>query len=75
MGSNPISPNDPYHNIGYATVQDNVGNTFEPTYLHQQAPLGIPQYPPSAMYRPLSTIDEQRYGRGISQNTILKIRA
>ena len=44
---------------------DSVGNTFEPGYLRQQAP--------SAMYRPLPTIDEQRYGSGLSQDAIQKI--
>jgi hypothetical protein len=48
-------------------------NTFEPTYLRQQAPLGLPQYSPSAMYRPLPTIDEQRYGSSLSQDAIQKI--
>jgi hypothetical protein len=71
MGRNLLSPNDTYHNI--ATVADSVGNTFEPTYLRQQAPLGISQYSLSAIYRPLPTIDEQRYGSGLSQDKIGKI--
>jgi hypothetical protein len=72
MDSNPISFNNPYHNIGSATVADSVGNTFEPRYL-SQTPLGLPQYSPSTMYRPLPTIDEQRYGSGLSQDAIQKI--
>jgi hypothetical protein len=67
IGSSPPwhTPNNPYHNIGSATVADTVGNTFEPTYLRQQA-LGISQYSP--------TIDEQRYGSGLPQDAIQKIQ-
>jgi hypothetical protein len=61
---------NPYNKIGSATVAD---SAFEPTYLRQQAPLGISQCPPSAIYRPLPTIDEQRYGSGLSQDAIQKI--
>jgi hypothetical protein len=64
--------NNPYHKIGSLTAADSVGNTFEPTHLRQQAPLGISQYPPSAMYRPLPIMDHQSYGTGLSQETKLK---
>ena|SRR5215831_3528264 len=74
LDSNPLSLNNSYHNIGSATVADSVGNTFEPTCIRQQAPLGISQYSSSAMYRPLPTIDEQRYGSGLSQDAIQKIQ-
>ena len=63
MGRNLLSPNNPYHNIGSATI-DSVGNTFEPTYL-RQTPLGISQYSP--------TIDEQRHESGLSQGTVGRI--
>jgi len=77
--SGQYMPNNPFwfkrnnHDFRSATVADTVGNTFEPTYLRQQAPLGISQYPHSAMYRSLPTIDEQRYGSGLSLDKIVKI--
>jgi hypothetical protein len=61
MGNNPI-PNNPYRNIGSGTVADSVGNTFEPTCLPQQAPLGTSQYSASPMYPPM-----YGYGGGLSQ--------
>ncbi|MGC2571399.1 MAG: hypothetical protein WA364_07800, partial [Candidatus Nitrosopolaris sp.] len=64
MGSNP------FHNIGSATIADSVGNTFEPTYLHQQAPVGTSQYSTSPIHLP--TMDEQRYGSSLSRETKLK---
>jgi len=33
--------NNPYGNIGPATIADSIGNTFEPTYLPQQEPQRI----------------------------------
>ena len=65
--SNSLSPNNPYHNIGSATVADSIGNTFEPTYLHQQTPVGTSQYSTSPIHRPLPTIDV------LSQDKIVKI--
>jgi hypothetical protein len=65
---------NPYNKIGPATIADSVGNTFEPTCLRQQAPLGISQYSPSAIYRPLPAIDKQTYGSGLSQDAIQKIQ-
>jgi len=69
MGSNPLSPNNPYHNIGSATIADSVDNTFEPTYLRHQTTLGISQYPTRPIHRPLPTV-----GTGLSQDTIQKIQ-
>jgi hypothetical protein len=70
MASNPFwdKSNNPYNNIGSATIADSVGNTFEPTYLRQQVPLGISQYSPS---RPMPLMDDQKYGPGLSR--VLKI--
>lgn len=58
---------------GSATVADTIGNTFEPRDGPQQAPLGVSQYSTSPMYRPTHTANDQRYGTGLSQQTILKI--
>jgi hypothetical protein len=60
--------NNPYHNFG-GTVPDSVGNTFQPKYLPQQAPLGISQYGTS----PMHTIHDQSYGTGLSPETTHKI--
>ena len=64
---------NPYDNIGSATVPDTVGNSFQPRYLPQQAPLGTSQYYTSPIYRPLATMDDQGFGTGLSQETIVKI--
>ena len=61
-------PNYQYNNIGSATVTDSVVDTFQPRYLPQQAPS---QYPASPTYRPLPTMDEQRYG--LSHETLVKV--
>jgi hypothetical protein len=59
--------------FGHATVADGVGNTFEPRYIHQQIALGTSQYNSSPILRtPLPTMDE-KYGAGLSQETIAKI--
>ncbi|MGB6595201.1 MAG: hypothetical protein WBE68_27175 [Candidatus Nitrosopolaris sp.] len=49
------------------TVADSIGNTFQPKYFPQQAP---PQY---SIHRSLPTIDDQRYGTGLSQESTQKI--
>ena len=64
--------NNPYDNIGSATVADSVGNTFQPKYLPQQATVGTSQYSASPTYRPLATMDDQ-FGIGLSQETTQKI--
>jgi hypothetical protein len=51
-------------------VADSIGDTFQPRYIPQQAPIGTP---PSTIYPPLHTMDDQRNGPGLSQGTILKI--
>jgi hypothetical protein len=66
----PWYKSNPYHSIGSATVADSVGETFQPRYIPQQAPIGTS---PSTIYPPLHTIDDQRNGPGLSQGTILKI--
>jgi hypothetical protein len=75
MSSNSLwhTPN-PFHNIWSLTVADSVDNTFEPTYLRQQAPLGISQYSPSALYRPPPKMGDQSYGTVLSQGTIVRIK-
>jgi hypothetical protein len=55
--------------FGHATVADSVGDTFEPRYIPQQAPLEISH---SAIYRPLPSVHDQRHG-GLSQQTVAKI--
>jgi hypothetical protein len=71
IGSNPISLNDPYHNIGSATVADSVGETFQSRYIPQQAPMGTP---PSTNRPLLHTKDDHRYGTGLSPGAIQKIQ-
>jgi hypothetical protein len=56
-----------YHSFGSATVCDSVGDTFQPKYFPQQAP---PQY---SIHRSLPTMDDQRYGTGLSRETIIRI--
>jgi hypothetical protein len=72
MGSNPFwhTPNNPYRNIGSATVANSIGDTFQPRHIPQQAPIGTS---PSTIHPPLHTMDDQRNGPGLSQGTILKI--
>jgi hypothetical protein len=67
-------PNYQYSNIGSATVADSIGNTFEPRYIPQQAPLGTSQYCTSPMYPPNQITDDQRYAPGLSQRGIQKIQ-
>jgi hypothetical protein len=61
--------NNPYHNIGSATVAETVGDTFNPTYIPKQAPLGPSQYGTS----PMHTIHDQSYETGLSPETTHKI--
>ncbi len=72
MGSNPLwyTPNTPYRNIGSPTVADSIGDAFQQRYVPQQAPIGTPS---STIRPPLHTIDDQRYGTGLCQDTIVKI--
>ena len=65
--------NNPYHNMGSATVADSVGDTFQPRYLPQQTPQGTSQYYTSPIHRPTPTMDEQGYGTGLSRETIVRI--
>jgi hypothetical protein len=60
--------NNPYHNIGSAMIADNVDRT-QPTYIPQQAPIGISQYGTS----PTHTIHDQSYATGLSPETTHKI--
>jgi hypothetical protein len=61
----PWDNSNPYQSIGSTTV---AGDTFQPRYIPQQAPIGTP---PSTIYPPLHTMDD--HGHGLSQGTILKI--
>jgi hypothetical protein len=56
--------------LGQGTVADTVGNTFQPRHLTQQAPLASSQY----YTRPMPTMDIQKHGRFLPQETILKIQ-
>ena len=56
---------------GHATVADSIGDTFQPRYIPQQAPIGTS----SSTIRPLlHTMNDQRNG-GLSPDAIQKIRA
>jgi len=68
MGSNPVSPNNPYHNIRSTTVADSVRDSFQPRYIPQQARVGISQYYAS---RPPPTMEDQKYGPDLAR--VLKI--
>jgi hypothetical protein len=63
--------NNQLHNFGSATVADSIGNTFEPKYLPQQAPLGTSQFYTSPLHR--LTMQHQSYRTGLSQETKQKI--
>jgi hypothetical protein len=68
-----MANNPPLYNknvqSGHATIPDSIDDILQPRYLHQQAPLGISQYGTN----PMHTIHDQRYGTGISQDTIVRI--
>ena len=59
--------------MGPTTVVDNGWKEFQPRYGLQQAPVGISQYSASPMYSPRQMMYDQRYGTGLSQDTIVKI--
>jgi hypothetical protein len=63
---------NPYDNVG-SSVADSVGDAFQPRYIPQQTPQGTSQYYTSPIHRPLPTMDDQRYGTGLSMETIHKI--
>jgi hypothetical protein len=69
-----MANNPPLYNksiqLGHATVAD---TSFQPRYIHQQAPSGTSQYYTSPIYRPTTSMDDQSYGSGLSQDTIVKI--
>jgi len=64
--------NNPYDNVG-SSVADSVGDVFQPRYIPQQTPQGRSQYYTSPIHRPLPTMDDQRYGTGLSRETIVRI--
>jgi hypothetical protein len=72
-------PNNPFwfernnHNIRSPTVADTVGNSFQPGYILQQAPLRTSQYPPGPIYPPWQVMDDQINQSRLSQEKILKI--
>jgi hypothetical protein len=68
LGSNPLYPNNTYNNIGFATVTDSVGDSFQPRYIRQQAPVETSQYFTGPIHRPS---DDQNYGNDLSQKTKL----
>src|SRR5215469_15265680 len=73
MGINPLwyTSNNPYCNVGSATVADSIGDTFKPRYIPQQAPMGTS---PSTIRPPRHTMDDHRYGTGLSLGAIQKIQ-
>jgi hypothetical protein len=75
MPDNPFwyKHNNPYNNIRSATVADSVGDTFQSRYIPQQAPSGISENLTNPLYRPMPAMEDQRYGSGVSQDTIVKI--
>jgi hypothetical protein len=66
-----IKRNIPYHDFGSDMVADSVGDTFQPRYIPQQAPMGTS---PSTFRPPGYTMDNHRYGTGLSPDAIQKIR-
>ena len=74
MGGNPLwyTPNNPYHNIGSATVADSVGDTFQPGHMPQQAPVGTLQYSTRPIHPSLPAMDHQSYRTGLSRETKLE---
>jgi hypothetical protein len=75
MPDNPFwyKHNNPYHNFG-GTVADSVGNTFQPTYLPQQATVGTSQYSASPIYPPRQIIDDRSYATILPQSAVQKIQ-
>jgi hypothetical protein len=75
MANNPFwfKRNNPLHNFGSATVADSVGDTFQSRYIPKQAPSGLSQNLANPLYRPMPTMEDQSYGTGLSQDTIVKI--
>jgi hypothetical protein len=73
MGSNPFwhTPNDPYRNIGSVTVANSISDTFQARYIPQLAPIGTS---PSTICPPRHTMDDHRYGTGLSPGAIQKIQ-
>src|SRR5215467_10074367 len=55
----PWYKSNPYHSIGSTTVADSIGDTFQPGYIPQQAPIGTS---PSTIRPPMHTMDHQRNG-------------
>ena len=62
-----------YDNVG-SSVADSVGDTFKPSYVPQQTPLGIPQYSASPIYPARQILDYQSYGTSLPQGAIQKIQ-
>jgi hypothetical protein len=56
--------------LGHATIADSVGETFQPRYIPQQAPIGTS---PSTIRPPLHTMGDQRNG-SLSPDAIQKIQ-
>ena len=76
MPDNPFwhKRTNPYLNFGSATIGDSIGDTFKPSYVPQQTPLGIPQYPASPIYPARQILDYQSYGTSLPEGAIQKIQ-
>ncbi|MFZ0514025.1 MAG: hypothetical protein WAM14_20630 [Candidatus Nitrosopolaris sp.] len=59
--------------FGHATIADSAGDTSQPRYIPQQGPLRTSQNFVNPLYRPAPTMEDQRHGTGLSQDTIVKI--
>jgi hypothetical protein len=66
--------NNPYHNIGSATVADSTVDIFQSGYIPQQASVGTSQYYTSPTYRPMSSMGDQIYGTGLCQGPVGRIK-
>ena len=66
--------NNAYHNIGSTTVADTVGDTFQPIYMPQQAPLGTSQYSTSPMYPSRQIMDAKLWNQFIPRCNTKKLK-
>jgi len=50
---------NPYHDIGFLTVADSVGDSFQPGYIPQQIPLHVSHDSAGAICPPMPLMDDQ----------------
>jgi hypothetical protein len=73
MPSNPFWFKGNNHNTGSPTVADTVGDSFQPRFMPQQAPLRTSQYPAGPIYPPWQVMDDEINQNSLSQEKMLKI--